>query len=109
MTSDDNNTYITWKVIMEADAPPAVQDQDGHPIATVHGREDIALPRAGLIAATPALLEATIGALEVFRAIAQHAEGPAALAAQDFIPVLESALEAASWLGPVTVETLSGA
>jgi hypothetical protein len=40
--------------------------------------------------------------------MALHAEGEAALAAQDIIPALESALEAANFLGKITPEKLVG-
>jgi hypothetical protein len=49
-----------------------------------------------------------ISALRVFQAIAEHGSGPAALAAQDMIPSLESVLEAANFLGPITEEALIG-
>ncbi|MEW5791530.1 MAG: hypothetical protein ACOY4L_11230 [Pseudomonadota bacterium] len=100
----------SWKVAWEADSPvPVVRDLEGNLIATVHTSSDEkTLARAGLIASSPGLYDALIGALDVFLAIAEHAEEPASLAAQDMIPVLESALEAANLLAPISGDALRG-
>lgn len=99
-----------WKVVWETDSVgPIVRDLEGNPIAAVYlSSDEKTLARAGLIASAPSLYEALIGGLEVFRAIAEHAEGPASLAAQDMIPVLESALEAANFLAPISGDALRG-
>lgn len=99
-----------WKIEWDADdSPPVVRDQDGNPIAAIYkSSNEKTLARAGLIASAPGMFDALIGALEVFRAIAGHAEEPASLAAQDMIPVLESALEAANFLTPLSAEALKG-
>jgi hypothetical protein len=98
--------HVTWE---PEGSPPVVRDLANNAIATIHASSDeTAMVRAGLIASTPALLESVAASLEVFRAIAEHAEEPANLAAQDMIPVLESALSAASFMGPVTDDTLNG-
>lgn len=102
--------YIeNWKVTWDSQGSPQIRDLDDHLIATIHdASEDKALARSSLIAAAPGLFDAVIGALEVFQAIAEHAEGPAALAAGDYIPALESALEGAHFLAQVTPEALVG-
>ena len=99
-----------WHFEMGADDPSVfVKDQANNVIANIYATSgEKALVRASLIASAPALLGATIGALEVFRVIAEHAEEPSNLAAQDMIPVLESALMAASMLGPITDDLLEG-
>ena len=100
-----------WHVVMEPDNTSAfVKDSAKNVIAHICASTDRkVLARAGLIASAPALLDAVMGALEVFRAIAEHAEEPSSLAAQDIIPVLESALSAASILGPITDNLLEDA
>lgn len=101
-----NNWKVEWD---DDDSPPVVCDLDGNPIATVHkSSNEKTLARAGLIASAPGMFDALVGALEVFRVIAEHAEEPASLAAEDMIPVLESALEAANFLVPISVEGLKG-
>lgn len=99
-----------WHLEMRADDSSVfVKDQANNVIANIFASsEEKALVRASLIASAPALLGATIGALEVFRVIAEHAEEPSNLAAQDMIPVLESALMTASMLGAITDELLEG-
>ena len=99
-----------WHLEMVADDSSVfVKDQAKNVIANIYASSrEKALVRASLIASAPALLNATIGALEVFRVIANHAEEPSNLAAQDMIPVLESALMAASMLGAITDESLEG-
>lgn len=99
-----------WKVEWKADgSPPAVRDLDGNLIATIHQSSDNkTLARAGLISSAPGLFDALTGALDVLRAIAEHEEEPASLAAQDILPVLESALEAANFLAPISVSALIG-
>ena len=106
----DETQMENWKVEWNADdSPLVVRDLDGNPIATVHqSSNEKTLARAGLIASAPGMFDALIGSLDVFRAIAEHAEEPASLAAQDMIPVIESALEAANFLAPVSVDALKG-
>ena len=99
-----------WHLEMGADDSSVfVKDRAKNVIANIYASsEEKALVRASLIASAPALLDATIGALEVFRVIAEHAEEPSNLAAQDMIPVLEYALMAANLLGPITDGLLEG-
>jgi hypothetical protein len=88
---------------------PIVCDHGDNKIAVIaKASDDKQSARAGIIAAAPALYEATISALRVFQAIAEHGSGPAALAAQDMIPSLESVVVAANFLGPITQESLIG-
>lgn len=106
----DEAQMNNWKVVWVGDDfPPSICDLDGNPIATIHKSSNHkTLARAGLIASAPGMFDALIGALEVFRVIAEHAEEPASLAAEDMIPILESALEAANFLAPISVEELKG-
>ncbi|MFA7096724.1 MAG: hypothetical protein WC383_09630 [Gammaproteobacteria bacterium] len=106
----DEPQIMNWKVVWEADEQaPVVRDVEGNPIATIHPASDEKmLARAGLIAAAPGLFDALTGALEVFRVMAEQAEEPASLAAQDMIPVLESALAAANFLAPISGDSLRG-
>lgn len=64
--------------------------------------------RAALIAASPGMYDALLGVLEVFQVIAEHGDEPSSLAAQDMLPVIESAIEAANGFGAVNVDTLQG-
>lgn len=92
-----------WTIECIGDAPPVVLDEGGNAIATVHQtRGGAELSRAALIASAPGMYDALVGALEVFRVIAQHADKEASLAAQDMIPVLEWAIDGANCMGPVT-------
>lgn len=106
----DEMQHGIWYVEMGKDDSSAfVKDLAKNIIANIRASsEKKALVRAGLIASAPALLDATIGALEVFRVIADHAESPSNLAARDMIPVLESTLMAANMLGRITDELLEG-
>jgi len=106
----DGMQHGIWHVEMEEEHSSAfVKDLAKNIIANISASsEKKTLVRAGLIASAPALLDATIGALEVFRVIADHAERPSNLAALDMIPVLESALMAANVLGQITDELLEG-
>ena len=99
-----------WHIVQEADGEsPIILDQGGFPIASIaRASREKMLARASMIAAAPDLYEAVDVALQVFKAMALHAEGEAALAAQDMIPAMESALEAANYLGEITPEKLSG-
>jgi hypothetical protein len=99
-----------WHIVLEAEGEnPIILDQDNHKIASIADAiKEKMLARASMIAAAPDLYEAVDVALQVFKAMALHAKGEAALAAQDMIPVLESALEAANFLGEITPEKLVG-
>jgi len=98
--------HIVWKG--EGDNP-MILDQDNHKIASIaDAPKEKMLARASLIAAAPDLYESVDLALQVFKVMASNAEGEAALAAQDMIPALESALEAANFLGEITPEKLVG-
>ncbi len=98
--------HVAWA---GAGQPAVIKDSANNIIATIYPTsERKSLSRAGLIASAPALFDSLVGALEVFRAIAEHAAEPANLAAQDMIPVLESALDAANLLGPIAEEDLTG-
>jgi len=99
-----------WHITLEGDGKkPMIRDQGNHEIASIAGAtQEKMLARASMIAAAPDLYEAVDVALQVFKVMALHAEGEAALAAQDMIPALESALEAANFLGKITPEKLVG-
>lgn len=99
-----------WHIVLKGDGDsPMILDQGNYEIASiVAASKEKMLARASMIAAAPDLYEAVDVALQVFRVMALHAEGEAALAAQDMIPVLESALEAANFLGEITPEKLVG-
>ena len=98
--------HVAWA---GAGQPAVVKGSADNTIATIYPTsERKSLSRAGLIASAPALFDSLVGALEVFRAMAEHAAEPANLAAQDMIPVLESALDAANLLGPIAEEDLTG-
>ena len=99
-----------WHIVLEGDSEnPMILDQGNHQIASIAGAsKEKMLARASMIAAAPDLYEAVEVALQVFKVMALHAEGEAALAAQDMIPALESALEAANFLGEITPEKLVG-
>lgn len=99
-----------WKIVWESDGEnPAILDQSDHRIASIaEASKEKMLARASMIAAAPDLYEAVDLALQVFNVMAVHGEGEAALAAQDMIPALESALEAANFLGEITPEKLVG-
>lgn len=99
-----------WKIVWESDGEnPTILDQRNHKIASIaEVSKEKMLARAGIIAAAPDLYEAVDLALQVFKVMALHGEGEAALAAQDMIPALESALEAANFLGEITPEKLVG-
>lgn len=62
------------------------------PIATVHGTRQERLRRALLIARAPALRDAADACLVAFRLMLQHEDPLVYETAQDFIPILESAL-----------------
>jgi hypothetical protein len=98
-----------WKVVGLDKAAPIICDLGDNKIAVIaKTSQGKLLARAGIIAAAPALYEVMISALGVFQAIAEHGSGPAALAAHDMIPSLESVLEAANFLEPITEEALIG-
>ena len=99
-----------WHMSWESEAvTPEIRDQKNGMIATIaEASKKKMLVRAGVIAAAPALYGATEAALQVFRVMAEREAGTAALAANDMIPALESALEAANLLGPVTQKALVG-
>lgn len=99
-----------WHISWEPDGDsPMIRDQGNHEIASIAGAtKEKMLARASMIAAAPDLYEAVDVALQVFKMMALHAEGEAALAAQDMIPALESALGAANFLGEITPEKLVG-
>jgi hypothetical protein len=85
-----------------------VCDNDDNKIAVIaKASESKQFARAGIIAAAPALYEAVIATLWVFRVMAEHGSGPAALAAQDMIPSLESAVAAAIFWGRLRKKPLS--
>ena len=71
------------------------------------GTSELMLARGTLIAATPELYESVDVALKVFMAIAQYGDENSALAAQDMIPPLQSALDGANFLGAITPDVLS--
>lgn len=99
-----------WKIVWESDGEnPMIFDQGDHQIASIAGAsKEKMLARAGIIAAAPDLYEAVDLALQVFNVMALHGVGDAALAAQDMIPALESALAGANFLGEITPEKLLG-
>lgn len=99
-----------WKTVWESDGEnPAIFDQSNHKIASIAGAsKEKMLARAEIVAAAPDLYEAVDLALQVFKVMALHGEGNSALAAQEMIPALESALEAANFLGEITPEKLVG-
>ena len=99
-----------WHIVWEADGEnPMIRDQGNHEIALIAGAtKEKMLARASMIASAPDLYESVDLALQVFKMMALHAGGEAALAAQDMIPALESALEAANFLGEITPEKLVG-
>jgi hypothetical protein len=99
-----------WHIVLEGDGEnPMIRDQGNHEIASIASvSKEKMLARASMIAAAPDLYEAVDVALQVFKVMALHAKGEAALAAQDMIPALESALEAANFLGEITPEKLVG-
>lgn len=82
-----------WQITFPQSAEsPVVKDLDGNLIATVHGSEHEAFDRALKIARNPALIDATTGALFIFRLIADHGDKNSSASANDIIPVLEAAL-----------------
>jgi len=100
--------YENWKVICPPDeSATVICDLGNNPIAVMATSAQNMLARAGLIAAAPGLYDAVLGALEVFAAMAEHADGPAKQAAEDMIPVMESALAAANLMGEVSPDVLS--
>lgn len=98
-----------WHVRWGGDDPVRVLDQNNNLVATVAKRGDGGtLARASLIAAAPDLLETIHTILTVFRVIAEHGDERAALAAADMIPVLESVIDGANFLGEITPVVLTG-
>lgn len=107
---DDQMQAGIWKIVWEhAGESMIICDQSNLKIASIAGTsKDKMLARASLIAAAPDLYESVDLALQVFKVMAKHADGEAALAAQDMIPALESALAAANFLEEITPEKLVG-
>jgi hypothetical protein len=98
----------TWHMVWAEDRP-TVCDEANNVVATVHGNSpELMLARAGFIAATPELFDTVATTLMVFRVMAEHGDENTALAAADMIPVLQSALDGASFLGAITPEVLNG-
>lgn len=99
-----------WHIVWKGDGEnPMILDQGNHKIASIaDAAKEKMFARASMIAAAPDLYEAVDLALQVFKVMAVHGEGEAALAAQDMIPALESALGAANFLGEITPEKLVG-
>lgn len=79
---------------------PLIVDRQNNPIASLaEATKDTMLARASLIMAAPELYDTTKIALTIFRSIAEHGDEHSSLAAQDLIPVLESVLAGANFLG----------
>lgn len=99
-----------WHIVWKGDSEnPMILDQGNHKIASIaDAAKEKMFVRAGMIATAPDLYEAVGLALQVFKVMAIHGEGKAALAAQDMIPALASALEAANFLGEITPQKLVG-
>lgn len=105
----DERRLGLWHMSWDEAPTPTVRDQKDRTIATIaEASKNKMLVRAGLIAAAPALYEATQAALLVFRVLAERDSGPAALSAQDMIPALEDAINAANMLGSVSEKALQG-
>lgn len=91
------NWHVQWDC---GDESPSILDQSNNLIARIEKtRQEVMLPRAGLIMTAPELYESVAASLYVFQAIAEHGEGNAVLAAKDMIPMLESVLDGANSLG----------
>ena len=98
-----------WHVSWSGDEPPAILDQKNRMMASVGlDRPELMLARAGLIAATPELYDSVEAALMVLTAIAKYGDEHSSAAAQDIIPPLESALDGARFLGPITPQVVGG-
>lgn len=99
-----------WKIVSGRGGAPVICDHRDNRVASIIETHDDekTLRRAAIIAAAPDLYEATTLALQVFRLIAEHGDGDAALAARDMVPALESAVEWADFHGAITPETLIG-
>ena len=91
-TEDDYQLGQWYFSFSQSAESPVIKDLDGNLIATVHGEKLEALDRALRIARCPALIDAAIGALIVFRLIAEHGDENSSASANDIIPVLEAAL-----------------
>lgn len=99
----------TWHMVWNGDIP-AICDQEENQIASItEASRSKMLAHAGLIMAAPELYDAIDASLKVFRVMAEHGDENSALAAQDMIPVLQSALDGANFLGTITAEALCGA
>ncbi len=101
--------FENWSWSMDSDGVAVIKDRSGNAIASLHAcGEKKAFARAALIASAPGLFDTLQSTLVLFRVMADQDEGPAALAANDMIPVLESALAAAEMMGSVTPAKLAG-
>lgn len=82
---------------------PRIVDRQNQPIVSLAAAtKEAMLARASLIMAAPELYDTAKVALTIFRLIAEHGDKRSSLAAQDLIPVLESVLEGANFLGVQT-------
>ncbi|HXV79748.1 MAG TPA: hypothetical protein VEG60_07700 [Candidatus Binatia bacterium] len=99
-----------WHMVWDSGAPaPAIRDQQDNTIVTIaKSSEEKMLARASLIAAAPELYEATLASLQVFTVFSQRFEGPVADSAQDMIPMLQSVIDGASFLGQISKGAMTG-
>ena len=107
---DEELQSAVWKIVWPCrGAAPVIKDFHDNAIATIAEASDEKMSgRAQIVAAAPDLYETIVAALQVFRVIAEYGEGQSVDAAQDMIPVLESALDHANFPDPISADLLVG-